>query len=103
MELDEIREFVARVDPTAQHQESTAETDDYTVWYELEPIGLQADDGFEPWGWRFVIEHWAVNEMDDVARGFIDALTVEDIPYTLTVDYDMGAQLIQYKFTCEGV
>ena len=102
MEVRDIKELVATVDPEARHYTNTKDGTDYTVWMEYERTGLMADDA-RGTGWKFEIDRFTKTEYDPIAEALEKLLTeTEGITFTYMVEYEQDTKYIRHLFDCEG-
>lgn len=103
MTVSDIKAFVLAVDPNAQHYESAEKSEAYTVWREIRPLPIMADDTHIE-AWAFQIDRFTKSEDDAIAKAMRTALEhQENISYDLVIDYEQDTGYIHYVFDCEGV
>ena len=104
MTLDEIREMVAAIDPTAGHYESEhRDGDPYTVWRERRPLPYTAD-GQHIGALRFQVDRFTKSENDAIAAALFAALEArEDVAFEYLPDYEPDTGYIHHIFDCEGI
>lgn len=102
MTIEDIRQLALSVDATASRYESTSRGDSYTVWREIRPLGLMADDRHEE-AWAFQIDRYTVNEFDEVARALFEALDADPrVAFEYHPTDDPGTRYIHHIYDCEG-
>ncbi len=104
MTVNEIKTLLTSVDPDVQRYEhdGAGESDAYTVWYELRPIGLYGD-GQEEGSIRFQVDRFTREEDDAIAAALKAALEGEDdIAVDYLVGYERDTGYIHHIFACEG-
>lgn len=105
MTVEEIKEIIVAVDPTAKHYASSKEGDAFTVWAEyrrIMPDGAPQED----FGWAFEIDRYVKLgvEEDTVAQAFETALSQSDrVAFAYEVDYDPSSGYVRHIFSCEGI
>lgn len=103
MTVEQIREFVNGIDPEAKHYFTVLDGDSYTVWAEIEMIGLDADNRDEEEGWAFEIVRYTQNEFDDMPGKIKNALRESTmISFTYRVDVDPESAYIAHTFSCQA-
>lgn len=104
MTLDEIKAFVAAVDPNAGHYESAFQgSSSYTVWREHNTLGFMADDQHQG-AIRFQIDRFTKDEDDEITQAFVAALeAAPDIAYRKETDYEPDTGYIHHIYDCEGL
>lgn len=104
MTLEDIRELVAAIDPTAARYESAKKNSEaYTVWNETRMLDLMREDRHEP-AWAFQIHYFTKRENDPMADKIFEAL--EDDPrvaFEYLTDYEPDTGYIHHIFSCQGV
>ena len=103
MTVEEIRTFVANVDPDAAHYFTALDGGSYTVWAETERLGLDADDGYAELGWAFEIVRYTQKEDDEMPQKIEDALLEAPlISFSYRVDSDPETGYILHSFICQA-
>lgn len=104
MTLEDIRAFVAAIDPDAGHFASAYQgSPAYTVWKEFNTLGMMADDQHQG-GIKFQIDRFARDEFDRIARDIKAALEADPrIAYRKETDYERDTGYIHHIYECEGI
>ena len=105
MTASEIKTLLVTVDPNVQRYEhdGAGETDAYTVWYELQPVGCYGD-GQEEGTIRFQVDRFTKEEDDTVAASLKETLEEQDdIAVDYRVDYERDTGYIHHIYVCEAI
>ena len=103
MTISEIKTFLVSVDSTIERYESSKrDTDEYTVWYEVNP-GTAFADGKHQDVIKFQVDRFTKTEDDGIAAALKTALDArDDIAFDYLVDYEQDTGYIHHIFDCEG-
>ena len=99
-----IKDLLTGIDPDAQrYDHSEKGADAYTVWRELEPVGLYAD-GREQGSIRFQVDRFTREEDDETAEDLLEMLEAqEDIAVEYRTDYEKDTGYIHHIYVCEAI
>lgn len=105
MTTREIKEIIAKIDPSARRYKSSKEGEAFTVWGEyrrIMPDGAEVCD----FGWAFEVDRYvrADVEEDEIAEAIERAFAENDrIHFTHEVDYDKDGGYVRHIFDCEAI
>lgn len=105
MTVQEIKDLLVGVDPDVQRydHDRAGSGDAYTVWRELEPVGLYGD-GRENGTWRIQVDRFTREEDEETALLLRETLEdQDDIAVEYRVDYERDTGYIHHIFVCEAV
>ena len=105
MTVQEIKDLLVGVDPDVQRydHDRAGSGDAYTVWRELEPVGLYGD-GRENGTWRIQVDRFTREEDEETALLLRETLEdQDDIAVEHRVDYERDTGYIHHIFVCEAV
>lgn len=101
MTLQEIRDVILSVDPTATHYEAPDGSTTYTVWMEYRKSSFALDDAHAG-GWKFMLYRITETEYDPLVDQLESALDAAEITWTHNVVYSADSGLITHSFDCES-
>lgn len=104
MTVQEIKDLLVSVDPDVQRydHDRAGSGDDYTVWQEIQPIGLYGD-GQEEGTIRFQVDRFTREEDEATAAQLLAALEgQDDIAVEYRVDYEKDTGYVHHIYVCEG-
>lgn len=105
MTIQEIKNLLVAVDPDVQRydHDRAGNGDAYTVWNEIEPVGLYGD-GQEEGTIHFQVDRFTKEEDEAVAASIRGALeSADNIAVDYRVDYEKDTGYIHHIFDCEGM
>ena len=101
MTVNGIRKLVTAIDPKAKHYYTELNGGSFTVWAEMERIGLEADNGYGELGWNFEIVRYTQDEYDEMPRKIEDALRKNPlVGFEYRVEADPESRYIMHIFSC---
>lgn len=104
MTANEIKTLLVSVDPNVQRydHDGAGTADAYTVWQEIQPIGLYGD-GQEEGTIRFQVDRFTREEDEATAAQLLAALEEQDdIAVEYRVDYEKDTGYVHHIYVCEG-
>lgn len=104
MTANEIKTLLVSVDPNVQRydHDGAGTADAYTVWKEIQPIGLYGD-GQEEGTIRFQVDRFTREEDEATAAQLLAALErQDDIAVEYRVDYEKDTGYVHHIYVCEG-
>lgn len=105
MTVQEIKDLLVAMDPDVQRydHDRAGEGEAYTVWREVQPVGLYGD-GQEEGSIRFQVDRFTKEEDEETATQIRAALEgQDDITVDYRVDYERDTGYIHHIFDCEAV
>ena len=104
MTANEIKTLLVSVDPNVQRydHDGAGTADAYTVWQEIQPVGLYGD-GQEEGSIRFQVDRFTREEDEATAAQLLETLEgQDDIAVEYRVDYEKDTGYVHHIYVCEG-